>query len=122
LITIEFKITEDSLSEDMLSDPSHTDVAILEETYFIMPVRACVNGVDMLAPTGWAPMPLLGFARRLYEAAQRIAQVPGTRCYVPGGGDLQLRRIDCSEGSCIESPIGSAVCEGMNSSKRRGCS
>ena len=106
MIILEFRVDEQAVQEDRESDPAAADVAVLEETYFVMPVRFCVAGQEMLMPGGWTPLPILGFARRLYEATRSLESGREARCYVAGGGDLKLSRQN--KAIRIESPVGVA--------------
>jgi hypothetical protein len=72
MITLEIRIDEPSLKDDLRFDPAGADVALLEETYFVMPVRLAISGQELLTPDGWAPLPILGFARRLYEETRKL--------------------------------------------------
>lgn len=47
MITLEFRMDENALIEDKLSDPLHSDIAVLQETFFVLPVRFIVNGVNI---------------------------------------------------------------------------
>ena len=42
MISIDFKLDEAVLAEDLMFVPSTVNAAALEETYFVMPVRLCV--------------------------------------------------------------------------------
>lgn len=47
MIMLEFQMDENALQEDKVSDPLHHDIAVLQETFFVLPVRFIVNGIDM---------------------------------------------------------------------------
>jgi hypothetical protein len=115
MTNLEFHFDEASLAEDMRHSPESATSAMLEETYFVMPVRLCVNGVELLeqpnrevknlfvarmghAPqrfasvteSCWLPLPLLGFAT---HGLQRLRQVKGgdeQKLYLSGGGQLDF--------------------------------
>jgi len=110
MIIVEFRVDEQSLQEDLRCDPKTADIATIEETYFLMPVRLSISSCELLAPTGWAPLPILGFAIRLHEAARQIRTALVAHCYIAGGGDLQLRRSDGSDKISIRSPVAIAEC------------
>jgi hypothetical protein len=87
-IVLQFQLDEAVLKEDVNDSISNENPAALEETYFIMPVRFGVGGVELLGeakskdikvflphpehglrettmstrPCNWFPLPLIGFA------------------------------------------------------------
>jgi len=134
MITVDFQLNVANLEEDIRHSPESADQSALEETYFVMPVRLCVDGVDLLerssvarrnvligtseqsihriqAPNEascWLPLPVLGFASGASQALERIRQDRGQKLYLAGVGYLvfsrQVSRVS------IESSINGKEC------------
>jgi len=118
MTTIDFQLDEAILAEDLQHSPEGASPAALEETYFVMPVRFCINGVELLEQPGrekrnvfiagheqsaqrielpsdegcWLPLPLVGFATRGLQALTQAKPGSGQRLYLAGGGYLVLTR------------------------------
>jgi hypothetical protein len=69
MITLDFKVDEDALSEDLVANPETASAAALEQTYFVMPVRFAVDNTELLAFAGmyetWRPQPIIRRKRRV---------------------------------------------------------
>jgi hypothetical protein len=106
MVKIEFFNDENEINEDKLYDPLHMDAAILEQTFFVLPVRFLVNDSDMFhwkqeirigMPKDevyrsmeeniyiWIPLPVLHLATKGLDEAKRackgetiIYSLPGT--------------------------------------------
>jgi hypothetical protein len=109
MIELEFQIDDGVLEEDIRVDLPTANSAALQETYFTMPVRLAIDGVELLDSPGittrpWLPLPLLDVA---LVAVDRIAGLRDgtTATYsLPGGGwSLVLTRTGAAVG--IESTI-----------------
>jgi hypothetical protein len=113
---VDFQLDEASLAEDLLHSPEKANPAALEETYFVMPVRLCVNGVEMFerhsrtkrnvfvstADEGvlqvqlpreascWLPLPLLGFATDALRVLNELKPYKDQKLNLAGGGHLVL--------------------------------
>lgn len=129
MTTVDFRLDEASLAEDLQHSPESANPAALEETYFVMPVRLCVNGIELLEQSGHAkrnvfigadehglrqtqrpneascylPLPLLGFATQALQALNQMKPGCVQKLYLAGGGDLLLARH--GEQLSIESSI-----------------
>lgn len=93
MTSLEFQIDEDVMREDLRHHPAEAEASVVEETYFMMPVRLVVNGYSLLSQTGWIRLPIIGFSRSFREAVSRLRQGQATRCYVAGGGDLRMTLV-----------------------------
>ncbi len=94
MITLHFDAEARALAEDCSLDPVHEDPAVLEETYFVVPVTFRVDGHDMLgAPGAVHPLPLLGFASHMLEALAKLGQNDIRQVSLAGGGGLRLRSM-----------------------------
>jgi hypothetical protein len=118
MTTVDFRLDEASLAEDLQHAPESADRGALEETYFVMPVRLCVNGVELLEHPGrakrnvfigageqgvqriqlpneassWLPLPLLGFAKDVLQALNETKPGKERKLYLAGGGELVFVR------------------------------
>lgn len=116
MIAVDFRLDEASLAEDLLHSPEHASLAALEETYFVMPVRLCVNEVELLEQPNrknrnvfiahpeqsaqrmqlpheggrWLPLPLLGFATHALLALNEAKPGRGQKLNLAGGGHLMF--------------------------------
>lgn len=93
---IHFELDEMALAADAECAPAGADPAALEETYFVMPVRFEISGVDVLALQGGVarPLPLIGFAIDLLSALEPLESGQRTDVYLAGGDELSLHRQD----------------------------
>lgn len=118
MTTVDFRLDEASLVEDIQHAPAGANPAALEETYFVMPVRLCVNEVELFEQldrekrnvfiarpeqsaqriqlpneeSRWLPLPLLGFATHALQALNQMKPGGEQKVYLAGGGDLMLAR------------------------------
>ena len=96
MITLDFEIDERVFVEDGQCDPATAEPAALEETYFVMPFRFSVKGVELLGIRGRQPatlaLPLLGFATDVNRAVSAARSRETTKCYLAGGGELTFER------------------------------
>jgi hypothetical protein len=92
-VILEFRVDESALAEDRRHDPAGADPAVVETTYFTMPVRFCVDHVDLLkTPSGvWLPQPLLGFATHLSLALHNLRSTGVAICSVADAGALHFQ-------------------------------
>jgi hypothetical protein len=47
MIILEFLVDENVLEQDTLANPSRERLAVIQETYFVFPIRFQINGVEM---------------------------------------------------------------------------
>jgi hypothetical protein len=97
MIRLDFQVDDREFRDDAQQDPLSATAAMLEETYFLTPVRFSVHATELLAPSSanpWLPLPLLGFATHLHAALTTIADGAEATISIGGGGSLQLRRRD----------------------------
>lgn len=118
MISVDFQLDEACLADDLQHSPETASSAALEETYFVMPVRFCVNGVELFEQPGekrrsmivvgaesgpqrvelpndkgyWLPLPVLGFATHMLQALDQAKQEGMRKLYLAGGGYLVLSR------------------------------
>jgi hypothetical protein len=110
---LDFIIDDRVLLEDLPFSTRSAEPAAVEETYFIMPVRMCVSGVELfrLNPTGspWLSLPVLGFAAHLREALGKIRSDVQSSLSLAGGGRLDfLMESEKLEITCSLSRLGAA--------------
>jgi hypothetical protein len=118
MTTVDFRLDEASLVEDIQHSPESANPAALEETYFVMPVRLCVNGIELLEQPGrakrnvfigadeqglrqtqlpdetscWLPLPLLGFGTQVLQALNETKPGREQKLNLAGGGHLVFAR------------------------------
>lgn len=117
MTTIEFRFDEQSFAEDLQQDPVNANPAVLAETYFVMLVRFCINGIDLLRIPGreqerfyvhpgqgaerrsyqseescWLPLPLLGFATEAVQVLNGLRSGDEQKLYLAGDGHLTFTR------------------------------
>ena len=91
-------VDERVLAEDLATRPMTADAAALQETYFEMPVRLAVEGVELLEITAvttspWLPLPLLDVALMVPDLLDHLAHEASGTYSLPGGGwSLRIRR------------------------------
>lgn len=128
MVKLEFRVTEKSLSEDRQADPGSQEAGVLQETYFVMPVRLRVGDEEMLetettervflgrpgrpdllisgsqSRSPWMMLPLLSVAvlapARLDEARRN-----GSSSYDLPGTGLRLLLLAKGDDICIESEV-----------------
>jgi hypothetical protein len=97
MITLDFRIDEQEFANDLASDPSGANAGVLEETYFVCPVRFCVDGCELLSlsadGTPWRDLPLLGMAWGIREVSGLLSG-RDFRLYLAGGGHLDFQCED----------------------------
>lgn len=129
MTTVDFRLDEASLAEDLQHSPESANPAALEETYFVMPVRLCVNQVELLELPGrekrtvfiaqseqgaeriqlpneascWLPLPLLGFATQALQAVNETKPGREQKLNLAGSGHLVFARQN--EQISVESSI-----------------
>jgi len=93
MITLDFEMDQHVLEEDLRASPVNADAGVLEETYFVMPVKFVVDGTDLLSLPGHQAhsLPLLGFTTHMLQALEQMAYTGQRRVYLAGGGDISLR-------------------------------
>jgi hypothetical protein len=94
---LEFKVNDVVLQEDLKVSPGTASSAALEETYFVMPVRLCISGVELFhnprhATIPWLELPLIGIARSLGRALGRLKESGAASVYLAGGGELLMEQ------------------------------
>lgn len=93
---IDFSIDESAIEEDVANSFETVSPGALEETFFVMPVRFCVGGVEMLQLPGtesvWLPLPIFGFAADMLEALESAEGNQEKRVYLAGGGHLIFKK------------------------------
>jgi hypothetical protein len=119
MITLEFRVDEQEFLTDLASDPADADAGVLEETYFVSPVRFSIDGRELLAVSAegdpWRDLPLLGMA---WGIRQMLTLPPDKdfRLHLAGGGHLSFRRSDESI-RVINSLTGTEACASTNELK-----
>lgn len=113
-VTLDFQIDENVLAEDRQHDPAAADPAIIETTYFVMPVRFSTDGKEVLQTqrSEWLPQPVIGFTTHLALAVCELGSTGVATCFVDDGGTLRFERrgtrvhLTCSfNGVAAEIPI-----------------
>jgi hypothetical protein len=89
---LEFRLDELSLREDIECEPGSADSAVLETTYFMMPVRFSIEDTELLGlgDDPWSELPLIGFATLLRETADLADGQTRRLCFA--AGDLSVER------------------------------
>lgn len=74
MTVIEFRVYENRLSTDPMSDIYGEDEAVLETTCFLMPVRFTVRNDEVLGTpeNPWREMRLIGFATLIHSAVTEL--------------------------------------------------
>jgi len=112
-ISLDFQIDQDVLEDDRASAAA-ADPAVVETTYFVVPVRFAVDGRDVLRmPDGtWLRQPMVGFSTELASSVEELRVRGSSECTAADAGTLRLRlldgtvRIECSlTGLVLEAPI-----------------
>lgn len=99
MIDLDYEMDEFEL-RDITDDPSLAphlaDPAVLEMTYFEMPVRFVVNGTRVLGVEDrrWVALPLVGFSNWLMRSVQRREELVRTHPSSPTGDLVFQRRGD----------------------------
>ena len=94
MVTLDFQVDESVLSDDRRYNPAVADPAVIETTYFTMPVRFSVDDIEVLqTPSGsWLPQPVLGFATHLDQSLDNLRSTGSASCSVDGAGTLSFQR------------------------------
>jgi hypothetical protein len=118
MTTVDFRLDEAGLVQDLKQSPETANPAALEESYFVMPLRLCVNRVELFeqlnrakrrlftGETGrsvqqvqladeascWLPLPLLGFATGALRALNETKLGKERKLHLAGGGELVFVR------------------------------
>lgn len=129
MVQMEFRVSQASLSEDKQSDPASREAGVLQETYFVMPVRLRVTDVDLLETHAtdntvfsgnpgdasleissasfdipWMELPLLGVASLLPVCLEQAQREGVSQFNLPGSGFRLLFRVSGEE-ICVESEV-----------------
>jgi hypothetical protein len=93
-VTLDFQVDETVLSDDRQYNPAVADPAVIETTYFTMPVRFSVDDAELLETPGsfWLPQPVLGFATHLGQSLDTLRSTGAARCSVADAGTLNFQR------------------------------
>lgn len=93
-VTLDLQVDEAVLSDDRQYNPAVADPAVIETTYFTMPVRFSVDDAELLETPGgfWLPQPVLGFATHLVQSLDALHSTGSARCSVAGAGTLRFQR------------------------------
>jgi len=93
-VTLDFQLDADALAEDRQSDLSAVDPAVLETTYFMVPVRFSVDETELLATSSgvWLEQPLLGLATHMSLSMGILRSTGEATCSVAGAGTLRLQQ------------------------------
>lgn len=114
MIIIDFVIRESSFSRSDNQSISIVSAGTIEETYFLIPIRLTVNGVELLGGTSssdkassspWLEIPLLGFAKTGEEIVKEACSGKPVRFYLPDTGAF----LDFSPGATGSVQIWSSI-------------
>jgi hypothetical protein len=99
MMVVDFKWDQEVLKKDLAASPVSADPAALEETYFVMPVRFSVDGVNLLSMSADQAhsLPLLGFSTHVLQMLEHMQSTDEGRVYLAGGGDVSI----CTEGQRV---------------------
>lgn len=90
MVNLELRVDEAALAADA-ADAAHEDATVLQMSYFEMPVRLLVNGVELFGSE--PPLPLLDVAVVGLRAVRRAAAEGSAAYGIPNvGATLSLRR------------------------------
>jgi hypothetical protein len=96
MIDLAFQANDEEIRRDLEAEPERADPAALEDTFFVVPTRFVIDGIELLAYPGvhaaWRPLPLLGFAPRLRRVAAAVGDGDTASISLMDGGVLQLER------------------------------
>src|SRR5262245_20776714 len=94
MVILDFAIEEYELVQDRQYSPLTADPGVIETTYFMMPVRFCIDGTELLeTPTSaWVAQPLLGVATHLVYALRTLRSTGAAIYSVADGGTLRFLR------------------------------
>lgn len=96
MIDLAFQANDEEIRRDLEAEPEEADAAALEHTFFVVPTRFVIDGIELLAypgvHAGWRPLPLLGFAPRLRRVAAAVRDGETESISLMDGGVLQLER------------------------------
>jgi hypothetical protein len=81
MTTVHLRLDEESLVEDLRCSPETANLAGLEETCYIMPIRWCMNGVELLELPNHSRQNL--FIGAAEQSVQRIELTEEARCWLP---------------------------------------
>jgi hypothetical protein len=93
-VILDFQVDEKVLAEDRQQDPTVADPAVIETTYFVMPVRFAVDARELLQTpsSAWLPQPVLGFATHLALSVGALRSTGTASCSVAGAGTLRFQQ------------------------------
>ena len=91
MITLDFDARRWDSRDDAEASPVSSDPAAIEETYFLVPFRFEIDGVELLEGGGHGRLlPLVGFACLLRQALEAARSGGPARLFLAGGGELRL--------------------------------
>ncbi len=93
-VILDFKLDQDGLADDRRYGVTSMDPGIIETTYFMWPVRFCVDDRDLLnTPLGaWLPQPVVGLATHLCESLRTLRSERTATCSIAEAGSLYFQR------------------------------
>jgi len=93
VVSIEFRPDPRVIEENRKLDPGTADAAVLQETFFVMPLRLRVRDVELLEWQGEGfPLPLLDMATVGLSTARRLGHGATTSLRLPANGNLYFER------------------------------
>nr|WP_285963858.1 hypothetical protein [Oscillatoria laete-virens] len=96
MIHLDFEINESTLAEDASMKPAIANPAALQETYFEMPVRFQIGGVELLQiPQGdevFLELPLVDVATSGLKCVKNLESEKIAIYHLPGGWNLNFKR------------------------------
>ena len=107
MLTLDFAVDESAFAVDAPYNPATANPAAIEETYFLAEFRFSAEGRELLGTPemgkATSPLPLIGFASDLHRAILATRLGEARRCYLAGGGKLELTRSGAT--ICISSSL-----------------
>ncbi len=97
MINIDFLINEKSLAEDLEMDIPNEDESLFEMSYFVMPIRFNVNGLELFQNHGspWASGPILSLASSGLIAVKDVLKTKKEEyLIIDGPGSLEFTLMD----------------------------
>jgi hypothetical protein len=95
-IELAMRADDEAVRADLDDSPVDAPAAAVEETFFVVPTRLAVDGIELLTYPGvydgWRPLPLLGFAPRLRNLTTGLRAGKAATLSLRDGGHLEFRR------------------------------